>query len=275
MRTSRSSPPSTRRITRDTGTFTRTTPGSQSLERALGLLRAFLPNVSSLSNAEFAERTGLPRPTVSRLTRSLVNSGFLSHDAQTGSYRLSPVHLSLALSFRYASANLASAVPHMRRIARDEQVNVGLTTADGIWMVYLEAFREAKDLILRSSFPGTRVPMGSSSSGHAFLAGASAQARERCFEELAQHHGRHWPSIRAGISKSTRCIAKTGYCRSDAVVGLIAIASPIAGPDGTVYVLNLSFSSEVDNSDEAIARYVTLLRDLVSSVKTEWGRDSN
>ena len=67
---------STRARTLATGTFVRSTKGSQSLERGLALLRAFRTGTLALSNAELAERCQLPRPTVSRLTRSLVDAGF-------------------------------------------------------------------------------------------------------------------------------------------------------------------------------------------------------
>ena len=107
MASSGDAAPSTRRATRDTGTFTRTTAGPRALNRGLALLRAFLPSASSLTNAQLAERTGLPRPTVSRLLRVLVDEGYLAHDSRSGSYRLAPVHLSLALSFTLGASDLS------------------------------------------------------------------------------------------------------------------------------------------------------------------------
>ena len=88
-------------MTHQTGRFTRDTAGSQSLERGLVLLRAFRVGTTSLTNAELAARTGLPRPTVSRLTRSLVDAGFLRYDVNERAYRLAPVVLSLADAFRH------------------------------------------------------------------------------------------------------------------------------------------------------------------------------
>ena len=44
------------------------------LARGLDLLRAFKPGETELTNTDLALRTGLPKPTVSRLTRALVNS---------------------------------------------------------------------------------------------------------------------------------------------------------------------------------------------------------
>eukprot|EP01032_Pedospumella_encystans_P037671 gene37671-42668_t len=87
---------STRARTQATGTFVRSTPGSHSLERGLALLRAFRHGVDVLTNAELADRAQLPRPTVSRLTRSLVDAGFLAYDIEQRGYRLTAACLSLA-----------------------------------------------------------------------------------------------------------------------------------------------------------------------------------
>lgn len=67
---------SSRRRTREGGTFVRDTPGSRSLERGLAIIRAFRLDAHSLTNAEIAAITGLARTTVSRPTRSLVEGRF-------------------------------------------------------------------------------------------------------------------------------------------------------------------------------------------------------
>jgi DNA-binding IclR family transcriptional regulator len=48
------------------------------LARGLEVLRAFRPDDGPLGNHALAERTGLPRSTVSRLTYTLTSLGYLS-----------------------------------------------------------------------------------------------------------------------------------------------------------------------------------------------------
>jgi predicted transcriptional regulator len=79
-----------RRISRETGKFVRVTPGSQSLERGIRILRAFLEGAPSLSNSELVERVHLPKATVSRLSRSLVDAGMLEFNPKEEAYRLAP-----------------------------------------------------------------------------------------------------------------------------------------------------------------------------------------
>ena len=57
-------------------------PANRSLERGVEILRAFRPGSELLGNAELADRTGLLRSTVSRLTQTLVGTGLLHLDAR-------------------------------------------------------------------------------------------------------------------------------------------------------------------------------------------------
>ncbi len=58
------------------------------LARGLDVLRCFRPGEVELTNTDFAERTGLPKPTVSRLTYTLCKLEYLVADQRTGTYRL-------------------------------------------------------------------------------------------------------------------------------------------------------------------------------------------
>ena len=71
-----------------------------SLHRGLEILRAFRPaDKAGLGNSELAERTGLPNSTVSRLTFTLLKSGYLVYDEGTGRYRMGVPVLSLGYAF--------------------------------------------------------------------------------------------------------------------------------------------------------------------------------
>jgi len=63
------------------------------LARGLEVLRVFTPTEGLLGNGEIAERTGLPKPTVSRLTYTLTKLGYLSHIERLAKYQLAPAAL--------------------------------------------------------------------------------------------------------------------------------------------------------------------------------------
>ena len=88
--------------------------GNRSLERGIEILRAFRPGVDTLGNGEIAERTGLPRSTVSRLTKTLVAFGMLDEVRAERNYRLSAAVLSLGHAVRVGSPVLGVLGPLMR-----------------------------------------------------------------------------------------------------------------------------------------------------------------
>lgn len=54
------------------------------LARGLELLRCFTPSESVLGNQELARKTGLPKPTITRMTHTLTRLGYLKYLPQSG-----------------------------------------------------------------------------------------------------------------------------------------------------------------------------------------------
>ena len=133
-------------------------PANRSLERGVEILRAFRQGSELLGNGELAERTQLPKSTVSRLTQTLVGLGMLQTETAVRAYRLAPAVLSLAHAMRTGSRVLTVAAPLMRLLAERERINVGLAAADRDEMVYLESIRYARRVAFRSVVSGQRVP---------------------------------------------------------------------------------------------------------------------
>src|SRR3954467_144941 len=86
---------------------------NRSLERGLEILKAFRPGAGVMGNGDIAERTGLPRSTVSRLTQTLMNAGMLDYDRSKRAYRLGAANLSLALGVKLGNPVLQIAMPLM------------------------------------------------------------------------------------------------------------------------------------------------------------------
>lgn len=266
-------PVSTRRTTRETGRFTRATPGSQSLERGLQLLRVFRPGVAVLSNAQLAYRTGLPRPTVSRLARSLVDAGFLAYDVEQAGYRLTAVCLSLALSFRSEQRALDLALPLMRSVAEGQRINVGLALADQGEMVYLDSVRQSRLGVFRRIVPGSRIPMELTSLGYAYLAAMDDTERRVLLEHLAAKHGRAWPALMLQIQRAITDVNKLGYCHATWQVGMVAIAAPVTTPDGKVHAVNISFPFDEGDHTAQVKTYSALLLQLVDNIHSSWHQE--
>ena len=262
--------PSTRTRTRLSGRYQRTTGGSRSLERGLDLLRAFRLGTGVLTNAELAARTGLPRPTVSRLTRSLVEGGFLAYDHGEGGYRLGAVHLSLALSFRTAQVALDMALPLMRELAQGCHVNVGLAVLDRTEMVYLDSVRPEQPGIARRAAPGTRTPVARTALDMAYLSSLPPVERRALLKRLAHEHPTDWPAVQEGIEASLRNVRRVGYCWAQWQPRIFSVATPMMRATGEHYALNISLAMDDHPAEDLIEPHGASLLALKRRIVERW-----
>lgn len=216
-------------------------PANRSLERGIEILRAFRPGSELLGNGELAERTGLSKSTVSRLTQTLVGTGMLQIDAAARAYRLAPAVLSLSHAMRTGSRVLQAATPHMLELAQQRRINVGLAAPDRDEMVYLESIRYARRVALRHVVSGQRVPMELTSLGRAYLAVAPRASRARLMESFSRRRA-HWRRMEAEIRQAWVDVQSKGYCAASWQPEVVALATPLQ-VDGFIYVLNVSVSS--------------------------------
>ncbi len=69
----------------------------EALARGLDVLRAFSRQGGVLGNQDLAKITGLPKPTVSRMTYTLTQLGYLTYSTQLEKYQLDAGVLALGL----------------------------------------------------------------------------------------------------------------------------------------------------------------------------------
>ncbi len=262
--------PSTRTQTRLSGRYLRATAGSRSLARGLELLRSFRLGTGVLTNAELAQRSGLPRPTVSRLTRSLVDTGFLVYDHDQRGYRLGAIHLSLALSFRAAQPALDTALPLMRDLAEKQRINVGIAVLDGTEMVYLDSVRFSRAGIFRRLVPGSRTPAARTALGRAYLSSLPAIDQRLRLEELAREHGPDWKQLKHEIKMAFQDVRQRGYCSAQWQLGIFSVATPVQNTTAERYALNISLPMTDIPAEELTATYGRSLLTLKEEINGRW-----
>ena len=217
---------------------------NRSVIRALQILKAFRPGSEVLGNGDIADLTGLPRATISRLTQTMVEEGFLLHDASLRAYRLGAPVLSLAFSMRNSSAILRRATPLMEALARQERINVGLALADVDEMVYLESIRLGARASIRTVMPGQRIPMETTSLGRAWMSTLDEPALQTHFRHFASRHPAAWPQREKEIRKGLAAVKSQGYCVASWLPDVVAVACPLNFGDGEIYGLNASLTTE-------------------------------
>ncbi|HCF3800080.1 IclR family transcriptional regulator [Pseudomonas aeruginosa] len=183
------------------------------LARGLELLRCFTPRESLLGNQELAKKTGLPKPTVSRLTHTLTRLGYLRHLPHSGKYQLEVG----VMSFGYAMlSNLsirALARPLMEEMAGYAKAAVAMAARDRLSMVYLDVVHGEANLTMRRQV-GSHLSLLRSAIGRACLAAMPEDEREFILGHIRKRHPEDWPEVRKGLERAFRDYADYGFCLS-------------------------------------------------------------
>ena len=181
-----------------------------SLARGLEVLRAFTPSEGILGNGDIAQRTGLPKPTVSRLTYTLTKLGYLAHIERIGKYQLAPGALAIGYSTLANMHIRQIARPYMRELAHFAGASVALGTRDRLNVLYVEHVRSPGSVLLRLDL-GSRVPIATTAIGRALLAALPKGEREWLMQHLARREGEGWPKICAGIDQAVQDLQTRGF----------------------------------------------------------------
>lgn len=184
------------------------------LARGLEVLRCFRPSDRHLGNNDIAERTGLPKPTVTRLTYTLTRMGYLYHDEKLGKYQLGTGVLTLGFSFITNMDVLKIARPLMQELADYSHTVVSVGSRDRLGMVYLDGRHSTAATVSLRREPGTRVPIATTAMGRALLCGLSQPEREKLMDNIRQRDPERWPKHKAGIEQALRDYEERGFCLS-------------------------------------------------------------
>lgn len=211
----------------------------EALARGLDVLRAFQPGDGFLGNQEIAQRTGLPKSSVSRFTYTLTKLGYLSYSERLEKYQLGSGVL--ALGYAYVS-NLAIrqvARPLMQELAENTGTAVGLAGRDRLEMIYIEYSAPTKVKTFRHEI-GDRISIATSAVGRAYLAALPDDEREYYLQYIEKRAGEGWPDIKAGIANAVESFREKGYCASfgewDKDVNGISV--PLTVGEDHVYTFN-------------------------------------
>lgn len=187
---------------------------AHTLERGLRVMGCFSGSAPELGNAEIAAATGLPKPTVSRLTHTLVQLGYLRRRPDSARFELGPSVLSLGhpvlaglLRFRRL------ALPHMAELARALQGTVSVAARDRLQMVAVENVTE-RDVLRRKPGTGLRTQFGASTAGLAWLVAALPHERERTWRELAHAQPELLDTVRADYEQALLEYRRDAYVLS-------------------------------------------------------------
>ncbi|OAB60486.1 hypothetical protein AY599_10080 [Leptolyngbya valderiana BDU 20041] len=204
------------------------------LARGFEILRAFKPGSGALGNQELSRITGIPKATVSRLTHTLSELGYLRQLKPEGKYE--PTESILALGYAVLSNMLVRQIAHepMQEMALQHQVSVALASRDRLSMIFVDVCNSRSLGTLRLEI-GSRVPMPTTAVGRAFLAGLKEQERHFFYERFAERLGaEEWAKLRARVEDAIEQVETRGFCyvEDEWHKGMRAVGTPLVSLDG-------------------------------------------
>ncbi|WEX10940.1 helix-turn-helix domain-containing protein [Chelativorans sp. AA-79] len=252
--------------------------GVRSVQRALAVLQELnLQPYTSI--ARLHARTGLPKPTLVRLLRTLEEAGFVENDQRLGGYQVSALVSSLSSGFHKEPMVVEAGRPWAIAVTRKHQWPVSISLLDRDAVVV--RFSTVPDSAI-SPFHATvnmRLPLITRGMGLAYLAFTCEPEFELIVDMLRAsddpehalaHHSRE-------LRRLVEHVRSVGYATRAPHVepkNSNTIAVPIFGSDNKVKAsLGLTyFTSAFKSQEEACARYAPVLKAAASEISQDLAR---
>lgn len=205
----------------------------QSVERAFGVLKALAAGPAGVS--EIADRTDLPKSTVSRLLSTLVDVGAVERRVDSGEYGLGELIIDLSVSTGPERSLIAFARPSLEELSAATGEAAGLSVLDGTRVHYLDQIDTANEVSVRD-WTGESIDAHAVPSGHVMTACGTRAARERLLTAPLRASTDHTVTDPAVLARRLDEARDAGYAwgHEEFSIGLTSVAAPIVGRSGSV-----------------------------------------
>jgi DNA-binding IclR family transcriptional regulator len=202
------------------------------LGRGLDILRCFKPRDRWLANQEIAARTGLARPTVSRLAYTLTELGFLRYSESQRRYALGAAAVSLGYAALSQIDIRGTARPLLHALSQHTNASVHIAMNDGLNMQVIDTYYHSAVFVIDI---GSRVPTVATSLGRAYFCALEEEERKSLLEQAKLKRPSEWPITRKKLADAQRDYAQYGFCLGlgDWRRDVNAVAAPFDPGDGT------------------------------------------
>ncbi|MER6345084.1 IclR family transcriptional regulator [Streptomyces sp. NPDC001595] len=243
--------------------------GEPVLDRAFRLLRTFDPDHRVQSLASLTRRSGMPRSSVLRLARKLVDTGALER-LDDGSYVIGLRLLELASLAPRGHGLRAEAMPYMEDLFHVTRQHVLLAVRDGDDALLVERLSAHGAAAVRFRVGG-RMPLTATGVGLVLLAYAPVDEQEHFLRDFVPQRDVGLVRLQsaAELRRALAEVRRGGYAVAQRTGpdGLSTVAAPVFSEEGLVAALSV-----VVPSDEFTAgAYVTAVRTGARAISRQLG----
>ncbi len=205
----------------------------QSVERAFTVLQCLARGAAGVS--EIADRTGLPKSTVSRLLGTLVELGAVEQSEVLGVYGLGELIIELSASASPGRNLVSLARPHLVELVDQIDEAAGLGVLDGGKVYYLDQVDGHHEVQVRD-WTGESVDAHVVSSGLVLMASAPPLARSSFLSQPLEAWTDGSVTDPEAITARLDEVKRAGYAwvYEEMSEGLNSVAAPIVNPAGMV-----------------------------------------
>nr|WP_246327177.1 IclR family transcriptional regulator [Burkholderia guangdongensis] len=243
------------------------------MSRGLAVLRRIAAADAPVSNRELTEQTGIPKPTISRITSTLVSAGFLFRLPDSERFVLTASVLELSHGFLRNFDVRARSRPFLVELAERTSLSVHLAVRDRLDMVAIEVIRPRSAVLVTRLEIGSRMDIARTAVGRAYLAALDDADRQELLGALQISAGNDWPHIVARLNPSLDEAARFGHtiALGEWYEGLNAIAGGFVGPSGQRYAVNCGGASSQCTETWLRDHGVPALHECIAKITREIG----
>ncbi len=251
----------------------KTAPGTQSLQRAIALVRIIAVNNRTGSRlVELYRRTGLERPTVHRLLQGMVAEQLVRQDAVTKRYHLGCLAYELGLAATPKVAMRDICLPYLDAIAEHTGDTVFLTVRSGFDGICIARADGSFPIKMFVHDVGRHRPLNVGASGLALMSVLPDDEIDRLCRINVERTRRKNPRFtEAGLRASIESTRRRGYATNKVMdePPVHSVGMVIRAPDGTP-AAGVSVSTLASRlGPDRLEMVVRCLSDSVASIEAE------
>ncbi|HUY02029.1 MAG TPA: IclR family transcriptional regulator [Rhodocyclaceae bacterium] len=206
-----------------------------SVANAIRLIRAFSDIEYEIGITDLGKKLVLPKSTVHRLASTLIDTGMLEQNAETGKYRLGLAVFELGSLVRRKMDFSSVAKPFLMALREKTGETVHLSILDQSSIVFIHSL-ESKQAVRMTLDVGMRKPAYSTAAGKVMLAFQSPARLERLFAAGLKERTSNTIVDPEAFRQELATIRVRGYATANEEneLGVRSLAAPVRDNSGNV-----------------------------------------
>ena len=217
-------------------------PGTQSIVRAISVLKAFTDEHPEWNLTPLAQKLGLNKATTFRLLTALESESLIMRDPQSDKYRLGPAIVTLGGRALRANSLRAVSQAELQALAAETNETASLEVLHGKEALVLDEI-VGTHVMTGSQSIGSRWPAHATSTGKALLAALPEEQLRQILPMPLPSYTPHtittWDALLHDLAETRQ----RGYAVAceELEIGLLAIGAPVLNHDGqTVAAISIA-----------------------------------